>query len=84
MVGKSIRIDTRPKVVHTDCMRLPFKRPGKGWLLIFAYFNFHALFLFSYKYLDFVTRDRHVFPIVPFLEEVTGTYGTFVLLLLFL
>lgn len=61
-------------------MRLPFKRPGKGWLLIFAYYNVHAFFLFSYKYLEFVTRDRHVFPIVPFLEEVTGTYGGFVLL----
>lgn len=61
-------------------MRLPFKRPGKGWLLIFAYYNFHAFFLFSYHYLDFVSRDIHVSPWIPFIEELTGTYGGFVLL----
>jgi signal transduction histidine kinase len=61
-------------------MRLPLKMPGKGWLLIFAYFNVHAIFLFSYKYLDFLTRDHHISPVMPFFEEFTGTYGAFVLL----
>lgn len=75
-----ITVDTFLSVVHTYFMRWPFKKPGKGWLLIFAYFNFHAFFLFGYKYLDFVSRNYHVNPLVPFLEELTGTYGGFVLL----
>lgn len=61
-------------------MGIRLQRPGRGWLLIFAYFTLHGIFLFGYRYLDFVTRNHSISPLVPFLEELTGTYGSFVLL----
>ncbi len=57
---------------------LGFSRPI--WLLIFAYYSLHALFMFGYKYMDFVTRDAHIPFGVPLVEELTGTYASLPLL----
>ncbi len=43
------------------------------WLLIFIYYTLHALFMFGYKFMDFVTRDYAVPFGVPQVEEITGT-----------
>jgi two-component sensor histidine kinase len=50
------------------------------WLLIFAYYSLHGLFMFGYKFMDFVTRDNAIPFGVPLVEEITGTYSGFVLL----
>jgi signal transduction histidine kinase len=43
-----------------------------NWSLISTLFFVLGLFLFVYKYLDFVARSIPVPPIVPLLEEITG------------
>ncbi len=57
---------------------LGFSRPI--WLLIFAYYGLHALFMFGYKFMDFVTRDYDVPFGIPLVEELTGTYASLPLL----
>jgi hypothetical protein len=57
---------------------LGFSRPA--WLLIFVYYTLHALFMFGYKFMDFVTRDYAVPFGVPLVEEITGTYASYPLL----
>jgi two-component system, LytTR family, sensor kinase len=44
------------------------------WLLIFAYYTLHAVFMFGYKFLDMVSRDSGIPFGVPLVEELTGTY----------
>ena len=57
---------------------LGFSRPI--WLLIFAYYSLHALFMFGYKFMDFVTRDNNVPFGIPLVEELTGSYASLPLL----
>ncbi|HEV8147623.1 MAG TPA: histidine kinase [Bryobacteraceae bacterium] len=40
-----------------------------------------GLLEFSYRYLDFVSRQRPVNPLVPLIEQMTGCYGTLVLVI---
>lgn len=57
---------------------LGFSRPI--WLLVFVYYSLHALFMFGYKFMDFVTRDHDVPFGVPLVEELTGSYASLPLL----
>lgn len=50
-------------------------RRAKSVLLTFGLATAFGLLEFSYKYLDFVTRDNFVPPLVPLLEELTGSYS---------
>jgi len=40
-----------------------------------------GLLEFSYRYLDFVSRQRPVNPLVPLIEQMTGCYGALVLVI---
>lgn len=54
-------------------------RRTKIVLLMFAFATAFGLLHFTYKYLDFVTRDQQVPPVIPLLEELTGSYAAWAL-----
>ncbi|HVS63256.1 MAG TPA: histidine kinase [Thermoanaerobaculia bacterium] len=57
-------------------------RPRPVWLLIgFAYFSVEGLLNFGYKYFDVLAREGDRTWLVPMLEELTGSYGSGLLLL---
>jgi two-component system LytT family sensor kinase len=55
-----------------------------GLFYIFHVFTAVGVLQFWYRYLDFVARGRTVNWPVPFLEQMTGNYASFVLFVLFI